>query len=287
MRRPLLILILATVWAATAARTVAPRFGDEARDTTRLNEMLAKGLAQRFSTPQERTAFFARMMEGTPYGAHTLEADTERVTVRLDSLDCTTFVETAMALSYTAGERRSSWRDFVYNLERFRYRGGKVDGYPSRLHYICDWAIDNAHRGNIEDVTGRLPRCGYIVRSIDFMTTHRDSYPALSDSANYARMKAVEGGFRNHRFPYIKTSDVASREVRDALRTGDVVALVTKMKDLDVTHMGIVVKDESGMPRLLHASSSHGKVEVTSVSLADFLRRNPSLAGIRVFRLKD
>ena len=117
------------------------------------------------------------------------------------------------------------------------------------------------------------------------MTAHRDSYPALSDSDNYDRMKAVEGGFRNHRFPYIKTSDVASREVRDALRTGDVVDLVTKMKDLDVTHMGIVVKGDDGEPYLLHASSTHGRVEVTDKPLSDFMKRNRQWIGVRVFRL--
>lgn len=70
-----------------------------------------------------------------------------------------------------------------------------------------------------------------------------------------------------------------------ALRNGDIVALVTKLKNLDVTHMGIIIMQE-GVPYLLHASSSHGKVELTSVPLADFMKKNLSLIGIRVFRLE-
>ena len=287
MKRPAFLLLLTLSLAASAARPALPRFGNEAADTTRLNEILIDAAAHTFRSPEARTAYVAQLFEGVPYAAHTLEAPEEVLTVRLDSLDCTTFVETALALSYTVGERRTSWRDFVFNLERFRYRNGRLNGYPSRLHYICDWAVDNSHRGNIIDVTDRLPRTSHVVRSIDFMSTHRDAYPALADSANFAQIKSIESGYRNHRFPYIKTQDLRSSDVQAALRTGDVVALVTKIRNLDVTHMGIIVKNEKGVPYLLHASSSHGRVEVSSVPLADFMKRNTSLLGIRVFRMVD
>ena len=282
-----ILLAFATAISAIASDPVMPRFGCEATDTLRLNEMLVSLDSQRISSPAARTAAAGLMMKGTPYGAHTLEGPVEQLTIRLDSLDCTTFVETALALAYTAGERRTSWRDFVYNLERFRYRGGKLNGYPSRLHYICDWAVDNIHRGNLRDVTDRVPNAVSVVRSIDFMTNHRDSYPALADSANFEAMKIVEQGFRLHKFPYVRTADLARRDVQNALQTGDVVALVTKMKDLDVTHMGMIVKDDAGVPHLLHASSSNGVVELSNVPLADFMRRNRSLMGIRVFRLAE
>ena len=254
----ILVAATALVLAFAPARAEVPpgvRFGNASADTTRINEILVDAVSRGIASPQERTAYIARQFVGVPYQGHTLEAPVEVLTVRLDSLDCTTFVETAMALSATAGEKRTSWRDYLYNLERLRYRGGKLDGYPSRLHYICDWAVDNAHRGNLTDVTDRIPHCSYVVRSIDFMTAHRDKYPALKDSANYSRMRDVEMGYRNHRFPYIKSGDLRTREVRDALRSGDVVGLVSKLKDLDVTHMGIIIKGDDGVPHLLHASS--------------------------------
>lgn len=263
------------------------RFGNEAADTTRINAILVDAVGRDIASPQERTAYVARLFEGVPYAAHTLEGSPEQLTVRLDSLDCTTFVETALALAYTAGERRSSWRDFVYNLERLRYRGGHMDGYGSRLHYNCDWAQDNMHRGLIADVTPRIPRTSYIVRSIDFMSRHADRYPALADSAALEAVKKVESGYRLHRFPYIRTADLRFRDVQDALRTGDVVALVTKLKDLDVTHLGIIVKDADGVPHVLHASLSAGRVVLSDPPLADFMKRNTGLLGIRVYRLLD
>ncbi len=287
--RSILASVAIALACAPAVAEVPPgvRFGNAAADTTHINAILADAVSRNIASPQERTAYIAAQFIGIPYQGHTLEAPVEVLTVRLDSLDCTTFVETAMALSATAGEKRTSWRDFIYNLERLRYRGGKLDGYPSRLHYISDWALDNAHRGNLTEVTDRIPRCSYVVRSIDFMTAHRDKYAALKDSANYAGIKAVEMGYRNHRFPYIKSADLRQREVRDALRNGDVVGLVCKLKDLDVYHMGIIVKGDDGVPHLLHASSGNHKVELSASSLDEYMKRNPALMGIRVFRLND
>lgn len=263
------------------------RFGCEESDTTFITDLLRRGEGAKLRSPEERVAFFGRSFEGIPYAAHTLEGDEEVLTVRVDSLDCTTFVETAMALAYTLGEGRSSWRDFVYNLQRLRYRNGEVDGYPSRLHYICDWAVDNRHRGNFKDATDAFPKVSHVQRTIDFMSAHRGRYPALADSANYARIRGVENGYRQHRFPYIKSSDLAFKGTKAAFRNGDVVALVSNLKDLDVTHMGIVVKDSSGEPYLLHASSSHGRVEVSERPLDDFMKKNRQWLGLRVFRLTE
>ena len=280
------IILLSVAICASAQTDV--RFGNEASDTTRIDEMLIKGAARQFATPNDRVAFFGKLLVDTPYGAGTLEGEPEVLTVRIDSVDCTTFVETAMALAMTNMERRSSWRDFVFNLRRIRYRNGEVDGYPSRLHYICDWAVDNIHRGNFRDATTAFPKATYAMKSIDFMTNNRDKYPALADSANFARMRMIENGYRRHRYPFIKSNDLNLKGVKADLKNGDVVALVTNIKNLDVTHMGIILKDSpTAEPYLLHASSSDGKVEISKYPLGEFMRRNRQWAGVRLFRLAE
>lgn len=280
----------ATLWALDifAAQPLDIRFHNEATDTIRINTMLSEAMAAvGHSSPEKRVAFCAGLMLDTPYRAGTLEGSPETLTINLDSLDCTTFVDNALALAYTIGEGRTSWRDFVYNLQRMRYRKGEIDGYSSRLHYISDWIIDNAHRGNLKEATALFPgEPGYEVKTLDFITTNRDKYPALADSAEYARMRAVEFGYRSHRFPYIKASKVGSKEILRQLRDGDVVAFTSKIKSLDVQHMGIV-RIIDGVPRLLHASSAAGKVLVDKLTLVEYLRRNHSVAGIRVFRLNE
>lgn len=282
-----LILFLIAAWAVAGAYAQTDvRFGNESSDTATIDSWLIEGAAAKLSSPEERVAFFGRKMLGTPYAGGTLEGSPERLTVRLDSTDCTTFVETCMALAYTLGEGRSSWRDFVYNLQRLRYRGGIIDGYPSRLHYISDWAADNRHRGNFREVTETFPRASAMQRSIDFMSANRDRYPALADSAVYERIRSIENGYRRHKFVYIKTIDLGSKTTASALHTGDVVALVSRLNNLDVTHMGMIVK-EGDVPYLLHASSSEGRVMITKQPLAEFVKRNRQWIGIRVFRLND
>lgn len=259
-------------------------FHNEATDTAKITDILVKSV--NIENSGERIGSIGRSFIGTPYVAHTLEGETEMLRINVDELDCTTFVETVIALAYTAGEKRTSWRDFIYNLERFRYRDGKLNGYASRLHYISDWIINNSYRGNIVEVTNRLPSHRYLIKTIDYMSAHRDSYPALADSATFEKIKGVEMGYRNHRYPYVKSQFLSSKEVKAALKEGDVVALTCGLKDLDVCHMGIIVI-EKGEPYLLHASSSHGKVEITNVPLSEFMKKNRSLTGIRVIRLAE
>ena len=287
MKHIIYIFLLLFSYSFATAQTEV-RFHNEKSDTLRLTTMLDKASAMRFSNPEERVAFFGRQFIDTPYGAHTLEGEPEILTVNLDSLDCTTFVETAMALAYTVVERRTSWRDFIYNLRRLRYRNGEVDGYPSRLHYIADWVVDNQHRGNFQDATRNFPKFNELSRTIDFMSMNRDKYPALADDANYNRMRRIEEGYRQHRFPYIKTVDLQNKAIKAAFHNGDVVALVSNLKNLDVTHMGIVIKESpDAEPYLLHASSSDGKVEISQRPLDDFLKKNRQWLGVRVFRLYE
>ncbi len=52
--------------------------------------------------------------------------------------------------------------------------------------------------------------------------------------------------------------------------------------------MGIIVKDApDAEPHLLHASSTHGKVEVTALPLAEFMKKNRRWLGVRVSGSKN
>lgn len=260
------------------------RWHNEGTDTIAINNLLDK--AAKISNPNERVALLAEEFKGTPYVAGTLESpDGECITVNLDQVDCTTLIDNIMALAVTAGEHRTSWRDFIYNLERLRYRGGRINGYPSRLHYISDWVVDNTHRGNFTETTADCPLASHEIKTIDFMTANRKSYPALADSATFAKMKEAEIGYRSHRFPIIKTPKVTAA-AKTFLRTGDIIALCTGKKGLDVSHMGILFINDKGIPYLLHASSKSGKVILDTTPLDRYLTQQ-RLTGIRVIRLKE
>lgn len=283
------VALIVTCGYSTAVTFDNIRFHNESSDTTRINNLLIEATGKDFRSSGECIAWLGEKFDGTPYVAGTLEADSgacERLTVNLDEMDCTTFVETVLALAYTAGERRSSWRDFIYNLERIRYRNGELNGYSSRLHYVSDWIVDNTHRGVTIEATRLFPKINYEIKSLNFMTSNRKLYPALADNNEFQRIKSVEIGYRNHRFPYIKAQNVTSKENKSVFRNGDIVAFTTSIDGLDVSHMGIVLLHD-GQMYLLHASSTDKKVEVSSRPLAEIFRRNRNMTGLRVIRLKD
>ncbi len=269
---------------AHAATTVQQmRFHCDA-DTTRINELLMKGYDSGLDEANSLVEFYARELLGTPYVAHTLEGDEELLTINIHELDCTTFIESLYALARATLNRRYSWRDYAANLENLRYRNGEMGDYSSRLHYISEWIIDNRMRGNMQEITPDLPHADYLVKNIDFMTHHTDSYRQLkNDSAMVEKIRRFE--LRNHRFPYIKRSWLNDKALKAALRSGDFIGLVTKVEGLDISHMGIVIVDDKGDPYLLDASMSGGKVMLESKPLFKYLERSKTNIGVRLFRM--
>jgi len=258
-----------------------------ANDTIKINNLLADGLKSGLTKANDLVCFYAHKLEGTPYVAHTLEGESEKLTINIDELDCTTFVETLYALTKTTLEGRYSWRDYAQQLENLRYRRGKMGDYSTRLHYMSDWIIDNSNRGNIVDVTSDIGCVRYKIKTINYMSTHRDSYPSLADDAIFDKIRNFEIGYRNHRFPYIKKEQLNSKEVKKVIKRGDFVGLVTRINGLDISHLGIVELDEKGNPVLLDASSIGKKVQLEPVDMKTQLRKSKNNEGVRFFRIKE
>lgn len=268
---------------AQAATVTQMRFHCDS-DTIVINELLMKGYESGINEANALIEFYARQLLGTPYVAHTLEADEEVLTINIHELDCLTFIETLYSLTRATLAKRYSWRDFAANIENVRYRGGEMGDYSSRIHYISEWIIDNHVRGNLVEVTPDLPHVDYMVKNIDYMTHHTDSYRQLKDdSAMVEKIRRYE--LRNHRFPYVKRSWLNDKAVKAALRSGDFVSLVTKIEGLDVSHNGIIIVDDKGDPYLLDASMSGGKVMLEPKPLFRYLEKSKTNIGIRVFRM--
>ena len=87
-----------------------------------------------------------------------------------------------------------------------------------------------------------------------------------------------------HRYPYLKKEWIDSKKTKAGLKNGDIVALLTKVEGLDVSHMGVLIKDGEKL-WLLHASSKDKKVVLEKDDLKETLRRNRSWTGVRVIRI--
>ncbi|TDT46486.1 uncharacterized protein DUF1460 [Maribacter spongiicola] len=218
----------------------------------------------------------------TPYVAKTLEiGDTETLVVNLQGLDCTTFVENVLDLSKLLRENDLSFDAFVKNLEVIRYKDGKLNGYASRLHYFSEWIANNAEKGLLKDITGEIGGTE-ITKDIDFMSTHRDLYPFLSDDANFSKIKASENYLNNQAICVLAQDKIAENE--HLIQSGDIIALATSINGLDVTHTGIATREKDGRIHLLHASTGSMEVEISKKPLAEYLKGIKSNTGIMVAR---
>ncbi len=219
---------------------------------------------------------------GTPYVEKTLEIGPEEsLVVNLRGLDCTTFVENVLAFGLLIKNGESAYEDFTDHLKTIRYRDGELLGYPSRLHYFTDWIRNNQAKGLVRDISAELGGTE-LIKPLDFMGTHRELYPFLASDENYGAMLEVEAELAQQPLCYLPQGQIGERE--HLIRSGDIIALATSVKGLDVTHTGLAIKLEDGRIHLLHASSSNGAVEITREPLVDYLKHIKGNIGIVVAR---
>ena len=222
--------------------------------------------------------------KGTPYVGKTLDNSIEEnLTVNLREFDCTTFVENCLAIARTIKSGKATFESFTTELEKIRYRNGQLNGYVSRLHYFGEWITNNAEKGIVEDMSSKIGgiKCPIV---LSFMSTHPDSYPQLMVNPTLTKeIRQIEIKVSAESYFFIPKEKIANHE--NKILDGDIVALVTKIPGMDVSHVGILFKKD-GRVFLLHASLSGGKVETTKVPLADYLKNSKNTTGIFVVRAK-
>ncbi|MFS4446298.1 N-acetylmuramoyl-L-alanine amidase-like domain-containing protein [Maribacter sp. 2307UL18-2] len=217
-----------------------------------------------------------------PYVAKTLEiGDTETLVINLQGLDCTTYVENVLAFSTSLRDGKADFDSFIDVLKTIRYKDGKLDGYGSRLHYFTEWIRNNDQKGLVKDITSEIGGIA-IQKDINFMGTHRELYPFLKDDRNFEKILATEKELAKESFCYLPQDQIEANE--HLIQTGDIIALATSIKGLDVTHTGIATREKDGRIHLLHASTGSMQVEVSQLPLADYLKKVNKNIGIMVVR---
>jgi len=216
-----------------------------------------------------------------PYEADTLESEgPEELVVNLRAFDCVTLVENAVVLAGMIRAGKTAFADYAAALERIRYRRGRCDGYPSRLHYFTDWLHDGKRKGMIRDVTAEIGGLPY-PRDLCGLTDRRSDHPPLSDAAVFRRMRTIEGMVSRRPLHHIPKSALA--KALNLVQDGDLIAITTHETGFDVGHAGIAVRTGNAV-RLLHASSAAGRVVLSEETLGRYLAAKPSRTGIIVGR---
>lgn len=286
-----LVLVLVACAGADGSGQERPAEGT-ARDWEIAREQLAWALEQRLDTLPRFGDALARIGErfiDTPYEPHTLElSGPERLVINLEALDCVTFVENVLVLArlaWTAPPELTEDPDlfraaYRRELTDIRYRGGVLDGYPSRLHYFSEWIADNDAMGLVDGISQKL---GGVAdpSPIDFMSTHPDAYRQLADGAVLEAIAGMESRIRPDPRYYIPEADIRARET--LIRDGDIIAATSTVPGLDIAHTGIAVW-RGGVLRLMHAPLVGSHVQLSEESLAERIRRIGGQDGIMVAR---
>ncbi len=219
---------------------------------------------------------------GIPYVAKTLEiGTTESLVVNLQGLDCTTYVENVMAFGSMLRNHKTDFTSYTNALEHIRYENGKLDGYASRLHYFSQWIRDNEKKGLVKDITAEIGGIE-IDKEINFMGTHRDLYPFLKNDQNFEKIRQTEKNLNGQELCILPQDQIAANE--HLIQSGDIIALTTSIKGLDITHTGFATREADGRIHLLHASTGSMQVEVSELPLVDYLKKIKSNTGIMVAR---
>ena len=232
-----------------------------------------------------RTLHFAKQMLGVPYVAGTLDGnEEEQLVVHTDALDCTTFVETVLALFVADKREERDFEGFKKALMQVRYRDGNLNGYASRLHFFSDWICNNEQMGFVKECTSETACAQPRELWLDFMTTHVKSYqPMMKKPSLLAEIASVEKKWQGVQVSYIPKEMLNLSPEKLKIKNGDILAITTDIKGLDVVHVGFAFWKGEKL-HLLHASSVAKKAIEDSLSLYEYSKNKKAHTGVRVVR---
>lgn len=258
-------MVLDSLWLRIVAAT-----NDNYASLMEMKRMWIEGMGVRGLSA--RLDYFSKLLMGRPYllgpmGESYLDTVENKPLVYLDSLDCMTFVEHALAMAIAPSE------DSLFaQLQRIRYMDGRI-GYTTRKHYmLMDWVGE----GKFARV---LPMSGdtTIVRVMpkkQFFASKKIKYKVKGAPAADPIMDL-------RYLPYNKAVALASKPYEGPMVVVG-IAFVGKSEKIDVTHTGFVILRPGEKPKLRHASSL--KKKVIEQPLVDYLHsRKGKLPGVTFF----
>ena len=269
------LLLAATINTSTVSDLQDPKDGEIYQTIIdRVTELPQSSMGELVQT-------VARQFLGAEYQAGLLDrSPQETLVISLQQFDCLLFVETVLAIASNIAKEQYSYRAFTEEVEDRRYWNGKMNGYCSRLHYFSDWIEDNQRRNNVQNITSNLGGIDTI-KKLNFMTTHRSSYPNLAKEANFKCIARVEDSLSS-KFNYIPSQKI--RQVYSQLQPGDIIGVATDIAGLDFTHTGFVYHQPDGSISLIHASPA-GEV-VIAADLQNYVANVKNAIGIVVTRAR-
>lgn len=286
--------IASTSLAVTAASLPSSLFGALMQDLTdeqicnmKFDFALSQSLAAK--PINDVMVEIGKTFIGVDYGANVLETEgDERLVVNMRALDCVTFYENCVTLARCVKMKKTTFNDYMAQLQLLRYRDGKINGYTSRLHYTTDYWFNAEQKGILKVVTKEIfgeKNVKEIQRPINFMTTHRDSYKHLkTNDENWKIIKQQEDAINARKDYFLPKGNL--HMFADKVNNGDLIGITSNISGMDIAHTGVAVMVE-GRLHFMHAPITGSKVQITELPLQDYLAKNSRQTGIIVARVNQ
>ncbi len=223
---------------------------------------------------------------------------------RFDTFDCTTYVETVMALSFSRGVN-----EFETHQDQIRYTNGEVD-YLKRNHFTdLQWIPENVKNGFMSEINEEVVEVSELkiaeatINFAGWLRSHKIQQIVIPDASvelkedRILELKNLSYQYQNQiaRLSYIPISSILKRPgILDKIPTGAVVNFVRPNWDLteaagthqNISHQGFLFRQNQTL-FLRHASTS-GKVE--ELPFIEYLKKfdgHPTLKGIHLMKVNS
>jgi hypothetical protein len=220
-----------------------------------------EGILQRASamgTVSERISFISGAFLGIPYGESTLiggKDEAEALVIDLEAMDCFTFIDYV-----EAGRLSGSFGDFRAHVRKVRYRHAMVS-YRTRRHFFTDWRYTRRVRDVTREVGGQ--RASNVVKTLNRKADGSPILPGIPE--------------RERRIAFVPSIRIDTGVMAD-LRTGDYAGIYTETEGLDVSHVGIIIRDGR---RLLFRHASSVKRKVLDQDFLPYISGKPGIVVLR------
>lgn len=267
---------------AVSAAAVNVHCSDDEKDV----ETIVMSLRGSDASLGPRVSSAAISLLGRPYSPTTQLDSVGNLAVNLHSFDDVDFLYTVVALAKASEGLGIPVTEYERNLEAVSRRGGVDKGFTSKMLYGADWIVDNIYRGIVEERVPAGTTPSSKIKSLDYVSHHREDYKCLADSAAFENLRMIEFGFRSHKIPHLKREELGRKNFLEEVRDGDIIMFLTNDNDRDIYLTGVVVKREDG-PHLIYASEKDGAVIENELTLMEMAKRHSKHTyGFRWLRLK-
>lgn len=261
-------------------------------DSAQIAQWLAE--AKALGEGADYVNFFSPKFVGLPYGGRTLDQkDREVLCINTKKVDCLTFVENVMALSLTSQNNDFTFEGFCKYLRTIRYIKDQPVCYESRNHYFFTWTESNIANGFFEEINLPADLTAKRRWTVNYMTKNPQLYAGIRNDKTGQAAKVI--GEEERRLsskeyvmiPEDKIPDDISERLREYIKDGDILMLLTQKPGLDTQHITLARWDsKDGKLHIRHASSLLKRVVNEQKTLYQYLKSQKSAIGIRILRLK-